>query len=111
MKLEVANDEVRVEQPAEFQGEHSEADMLLAFHARQEEGNIIVRSSDTDVLLILICMIHQDQEEEKAVKYGRVLMDYGVGNNRRFINVTSIYKLSWRRRSQAFQELYSACML
>ena len=35
-------------------------------------------------------MIHQDQEEEKAVKYGRVLMDYGVGNNRRFINVTSI---------------------
>jgi hypothetical protein len=38
-----------VEEPTEFQGNHEEADTLLAFHAYRIGGRIMVRSSDTDV--------------------------------------------------------------
>ena len=98
VKLCVLNDELKIERPTEFQAEHTEADTLIALHASQEEGDIIVRSSDTDVLVKLIHMIGRDQEEEKPIKYGRIVMDYGAGNNRRYIDLMSIHKNLEKRK-------------
>ena len=52
-----------VQHPPQYQGSHTEADTLIAFHARQEEGDFVVRSSDTDVLVILIGMIGAHLED------------------------------------------------
>ncbi len=46
-----------VERPANLQGSHEEADTLLAFHASTATGNLVIRASDTDVLVILLGMI------------------------------------------------------
>ena len=46
-----------VEQPAILQGIHEEADTLLAFHASHVTGEVVIRASDTDVLLIFIGML------------------------------------------------------
>ena len=46
---------ITVNSPSYLQGDHEEADMLIAFHAANaSDGNVIVRTSDTDVLVILI---------------------------------------------------------
>ena len=42
-----------VEEPVEFQGKHEEADTIIAFHASKITGNMLVWSSDTDVIVIL----------------------------------------------------------
>ena len=42
--------EVKTIMPETFQDIHQEADTLLAFHSKQEEGDILVRASDTDVI-------------------------------------------------------------
>ena len=54
VQLDVVDEELRVRNPEELQGKHSETDTLIAVHASKEESNLIVRSSDTNVLLILI---------------------------------------------------------
>ena len=43
--------------PGYLQGVHEEADTLIAFHVCQQNGNVIVRASDTDVLIILLAMM------------------------------------------------------
>ncbi len=75
-----------VEEPAEFQGNHEEADTLLAFHAYRCAGTILIRSSDTDVLTILVGLA------PKMPETSTMMMDFGSANNRRLINITNISK-------------------
>ena len=72
------------EQPGELQGRHEEADTLIAFHVYNISGKVIVRSSGTDVLVILVGLVPKMSESSMIV------MDFGSGNNRRLINVSDI---------------------
>ena len=65
----------------EFQGRHEEADTLLVFHAKQIRGNIVVRSSDSDVLILMLGL------SKKIMLTSNILMGCGTGNNRRKIKV------------------------
>ena len=56
MMMQNNNEHDRViAEPVNLQSRHEEADTLVAFHAKQApEGNILIRSTDTDVLVILL---------------------------------------------------------
>ena len=45
------NEKMVVGHPEQLQGNYEEADTLLAFHAVNDTGNVVVRTSDTDALL------------------------------------------------------------
>ncbi|XP_030837116.1 uncharacterized protein LOC105437992 [Strongylocentrotus purpuratus] len=80
---------INVSSPDYLQGDHEEADTLIAFHVEHiEEANIMVRASDTDVLVILIGALGKQRREVRAMK--SVIMDCGMGNSRRYINVSNI---------------------
>jgi hypothetical protein len=81
---------MNVERPANLQGSHEEADTLLAFHASNATGNLVVRASDTDVLVILLGMIGKHLNENRDTSYGRIIMDCGKGNKRHDIDMTHI---------------------
>ena len=78
--------------PAYLQGSHEEADTLLAFHATSATGNVVVRASDTDVIVILLGMLGRHLESHRETSYSRIIMECGSGNNRRHIDVSSIAK-------------------
>lgn len=82
------NEHIIVTKPHYLQGDHEEADTLVTFHAANVTGDIIVRASDTDILVILIAALGRRRPEERSSTM--ILMDCGMGNNRRFINVTNI---------------------
>ncbi|KAK3895072.1 hypothetical protein Pcinc_001168 [Petrolisthes cinctipes] len=83
---------ISVTKPAHLQGDHEEADTLIAFHAATiTAGHIIVRASDTDMLVILIGAIGSQRPEVRSVS-NRIL-DCGMGNTRRFINVSNIVEV------------------
>ena len=75
---------LQIEEPNHLHCRHEEADTLIAFHANNiSTGNILVRFTDTDVFIILLGL------------YGRseginIIMDYGSGNHRRYIDVTKL---------------------
>ena len=46
-----------VDYPHSLQVKHEEADTLLAFHAAHVPGSVLVRASDTDVMVILFGML------------------------------------------------------
>ena len=75
---------LETEEPPEYQGDHEEADTLLAFHAYKIGGQVMVRSSDTDVLAVLVGLV------PKMPATSMITVDFGTGNKRRFINVTNI---------------------
>ena len=75
-----------------LQGNHAEADTLLAFHTRHSNGNIVIRASDTDVLVILLVMIGKNNEAETCIAYNRIIMDVRTGNNQRLIDLSQIYE-------------------
>ncbi|XP_063063854.1 uncharacterized protein LOC134456421 [Engraulis encrasicolus] len=79
---------ITVEEPTYLQGNHEEADTLIAFHVANITGDVVVRASDTDVLVILIGALGNLQPENRAIR--TVIIDCGSGNNRRYINVTNI---------------------
>ena len=80
---------IAVNSPVHLQGDHEEADTLIAFHiANTDSSNVIVRASDTDVLIILIGALGQQRPERRSI--GNIIMDSGMGNSRRYINVTNI---------------------
>ena len=75
--------------PAQLQGDHEEADTLIAFHVTNiTSSNVLVRASDTDVLVILIGALWQQRREVRSL--ANIIMDCGMGNSRRYINVTNI---------------------
>lgn len=82
------NQRVIATQPQYLQGDHEEADTLIVFHFANITGDVIVRASDTDVLVILIGALGQQRPEVRSMR--SVIMDCGMGNDRRYINVTNI---------------------
>lgn len=73
--------------PVHLQGDHEEADTLIAFHiANITSSTIIVRASDTDVLVILIGLLGKQRREARP----QIIFDCGSGNNRRYINVNNV---------------------
>ena len=52
-----------IDKPGHFQGIHDEADRLVAFHIAQCKGNVVVRGTDTDLLIILLGMLGKHKEE------------------------------------------------
>lgn len=79
---------ITVEEPTYLQGHHEEADTLIAFHVANITGDVVVRASDTDVLVILIGALDNQQPEERATR--TVIIYSGTGNKRRYINVNNI---------------------
>ena len=76
-----------VTEPDHLQAEHEAADTLIAFHMSNIlEGNIIVRSSDTDVLVILLGLLGRFSFR------GKVILYFGSANHRRFLDVSEIAK-------------------
>lgn len=96
MCIQLKNNELgllQILQPSHFQGCHEEADTLIAFHAKNiSTGHILVRSTDTDVLIILLSIV----QRTKSIS---IIMDYGAGNNRRYINVSEIADVLERENS------------
>ncbi len=83
------NESICVTSPVQLQADHEEADTLVAFHATNvSSSTVIVRASDTDVLVILIGILGQQRPEVRSA--AKVIMDCGQGNSRRYINVTNI---------------------
>ena len=73
-----------ITEPVNLQSRHEEADTLVAFHAKQApEGNILIRSTDTDVLVILLGLAGRSRESN-------IILDYGSRNHRRCIVVSKI---------------------
>lgn len=71
-----------------LQGDHEEADTVLAFHASHTHGSLIIRASDTDVLIIILGMFGRNKRDGIPMK--NVIMDCCSGNERRYLNVTTI---------------------
>lgn len=71
-----------VTEPLHLQSEHEYT--LVAFHVHRLQGKILVRSSDTDVLVILLGLTETIGDETDLT------MDFGAGNTRRFIDITEI---------------------
>ena len=69
------DDLLQVEEPNHLQCQHEEADTLVAFHANSiSSGNVLVRSTDMDVLIILLGLSGKSEVIS-------IIMDYGSGNN------------------------------
>lgn len=74
--------------PALLQGIQEEADMLLAYHAASVTGSLLIRASDTDVIVIILGMLGRNMLAGTPLKL--IIMDCGAGNSRRYIDITSI---------------------
>ena len=80
----VSSSQVAVDTPSHMHARHEEAVTLMAFHAAKTQGkNTLVRSTDTDVLVILIGLAGR-------IDNISLIMDYGSGNHRRYINISLI---------------------
>ena len=77
-----------IEHPPQFQGNHEEADTMIAIHTAQVPGSVLVRVSNTDVFVILIGMLGRYLLEGKPLKF--VVVDCGLQNNQRYIDITRI---------------------
>ena len=83
------NQHINASHPSHLQGDHEEADTLIAFHvANISDRNVVVRASDTDVSVILIGALGNQRREVRATT--NIMMDWGTGNSRRFINLSDI---------------------
>ena len=67
---------------------HEEADTKIIYHACNitDQSNIVIRASDTDILIIMIGNMKQLQNSNS-----NIWMLNGTGNNERYIDVTKIY--------------------
>ena len=88
---------INVAIPTHLQADHEEADTLVAFPLDKiTSTSVLVRASDTDILVILIGKLGKQCPEVRSMM--KVVMDCGSGNNRRYINITNIvYVLEERK--------------
>ena len=94
MKMKNKEDVLETEKPSHLQCKHEEADTLLAFHINSiSSGTIIVRSTDKDVLIILLGLAGRSEGIN-------IILDYGSGNHRRYIGVSELAALL-KRNNQA----------
>lgn len=68
---------------------HEESDTKVIFHACQveQDSNVVIRCSDTDILIIALGNMQFTNENVK------IWLKVGVGNNERYINVSKLYEL------------------
>ncbi len=84
MKMKNKEELLETEKPNHLQCQHEEADTLLAFHTNSiSSGTILVRSTDTDVLIILLGLAGRSEGIN-------IILDYGSGNHRRYIGVSKL---------------------
>ena len=57
---------MELQQPQQFQSSHAESETLITFFSSQMTSSILVRASDTDVLVILIGYLGKCQSEVAA---------------------------------------------
>lgn len=94
---------VKVEELCSSQEEADTRIILHCFHAstNSSSGNIIVRSPDTDVFILLLYY---------AVEFSpnhTLLMDTGLGNKRRIINMSHVLENCGREKSIALPSLHA----
>ena len=78
--------QVVVDEPSQMQACHEEVDTPIAFHAAKTQGcSTLVRSTDSDILVILIGLAGRIENLSS-------IMDYVSGNHRRYINISLIAK-------------------
>ena len=84
MKMENKEAVLEIEEPSHLQCQHEEADTFLAFYTSSiSSGTILVRSTDTDVFIILLGLSGRSEGID-------VILDYGSGNHRRYIGVSEL---------------------
>ena len=101
-------DLIDTEEPSTLQGRFEEADTLIALHAsRVSSGNILVRSTNTDVLVILVrstdtdvlvILVRSTDTDVLVILLGlagrseriTIILDYLSGNHRRCIHVSTL---------------------
>ena len=84
MKMENKEAVLQIKETSHLQCQHEEADTLFAFHtSRISSGTILVRSTDTDVFIILLGLSGRSERFD-------VILDYGSGNHRRYIGVSEL---------------------
>lgn len=68
---------------------HEEADSKITYHVCNisEEANIVVRGSDTDILVIMLGNMHKLKNSSS-----HVWMQMGTANNERIIDISKIYE-------------------
>ncbi|OWR51558.1 hypothetical protein KGM_211269B, partial [Danaus plexippus plexippus] len=83
--------------------DHEEADTKIAFVACQqnEDSTITVRTSDTDIVVIMLANMEHLQARVEA------WMDLGVGNAHRCIDVSALYKKLGSKVSKALPALHA----
>ena len=77
------NNILETTQPVYLQGQHEEADTLVAFHVKSVTGNVVARSTGTDVFVISLGLVGRSEGIE-------VSTNYGSSNTRRYIDVSHI---------------------
>ena len=82
-KINSHNNILETTEPVYLQGQHEEADPLIAFHVKAVTDNVLVRYTGTDVLVILLGLVGRSEGIE-------VIMYYGSSNNSRYIDVSHI---------------------
>lgn len=83
--------------------DHEEADTKIAFLACQqkEDSTIVIRTSDTDILVIMLANMEYLQATVE------VWMDLGVGNARRYVDVSALYSKLGPQISKALPALHA----
>ena len=81
-KYQKESGHIKISSPSAFQGDHEEADTLVAFHVSKIESDVVVRASDTDIICLL-CSIERNPRFSLFVECGN-------GNSQRYINIKQI---------------------
>ncbi|KAK7575726.1 hypothetical protein V9T40_012012 [Parthenolecanium corni] len=90
-----------VREIVELECQHEEADTRLFFHCEHifnhnvsfedstdaSTRDIVIRTGDTDVLIIFLCNI---QKSSNIKKHHKIWLDFGAGKSRHFINVSQM---------------------
>lgn len=85
-----------IDQPENLQGNNEEADTLVALHVSTVDGNITVRASDTDIVVILLGLLGRMTEEERGKR--SIMLDCVYGNSRRYINISELFHVLETKR-------------
>lgn len=77
--------------------EHEEADSRIIYHICQinVDGEVVIRCSDTDILIILLGNMHRLNASLK------IWVNLGVGNHERFISVNQVHEILGNSLSKA----------
>ena len=93
IRLKNTSGQLKVTRPEAMQGQHEEADTLIAFHVGSTEcGIVVVHSLDTNVVVVLTSLAARKPDLS-------IIMDYGTRNNRRFIDISMIAAVLEKKQS------------